>query len=270
MSAYLWSCAARSDTGMKRENNEDNFYLDGVYLPEGAQSEETSVIRAPLTAGVLAVFDGMGGLSAGESASYTAARGMDGYRAAFRSCRDGERVKLLAESYISETGAQIAQSAQRQGCRMGSTVAAIVFRGQTAHALNMGDSRIYLRRGRKLERLSRDHTLADFLAARGELSAAQAGGDPRRNMLTHFLGAVDGSYDAKPHFVPHIRVMRGDRFLLCSDGLTDMLSDEELSYVLKNAPTPRAAVENLTEAAIKAGGNDNVTALCAFVDARIL
>lgn len=270
MSVYLWSCAARSDRGVKRENNEDNFYLDGVYLPEGEQSAETTVMPSPLTAGVLAVFDGMGGLGAGEKAAFIAAGAIDGYRAAFKTCRDGERAKLLAESYIAEANRKISGAGEQNGCRMGTTVAALIFRGQTAHALNMGDSRIYLRRGRKLERLSRDHTLADFLAARGELGAEQSERDPRRSALTRFLGGVGGSRDDRPHFVPQIRVMRGDRFLLCSDGLTDMLSEDELSYVLKKAPSPRAAVDNLTQAAIKAGGNDNVTALCAFVDARIL
>lgn len=268
MPAYFWSCGALTDRGLRREKNEDNFYQDGFWLPEGGEGQEKARSAGPLTGGVLGVFDGLGGERAGEYASFCAAKTLDEYRAALKSCRDGDRVKGLAERYIRQVNGMLQQRSMEVGGTVGSTAALLVFRSGTAHVLNLGDSRIYLFRGGKLSCLSRDHTLAAYLASRGELSPEEARRDPRRNSLTRHLGAEE-ERALRPSFVPQIRVMPGDRFLLCTDGVHGMLEEKELVSCLRSARSASACAETLVHAAVAAGGRDNATALCAFVNFRL-
>ncbi len=264
MSAYLWSYAACTARGLKRENNEDNVYLEGTFLPHDGLNER-AVFTGASSRGVLAVFDGLGGESYGELAAYEAARVLDGHAKALAAEAGAEGAGALAEKYIKEANADILKLSRRLCSRMGTTLALLIFNENKICALNMGDSRIYLSRGGGLERLSRDHTLAELLVMRGELAPAAAKTDPRRNSLVKYLGAEEGEHDFKPHFAPVERAERGDRFLLCSDGLTDMLPEGEIAAILEGAESPGAASEELAAAAVRAGGGDNVTALCAFV-----
>lgn len=264
MPAYFWSCAALTDRGAVRERNEDSYYLDGVCPP----GEGKLCSAGPMGGGVVAVFDGLGGEQAGDYASQTAAKLLDGYRSALRSCRDGERVKALAERYLSEANAAMRARGAALGGSCGSTLALLVFRSGTAHLLNLGDSRIYLLRGGRLTQLSRDHTAAAYLAAQGVLSPEEARSDPRRNALTRHMGAEGGSA-LRPYFLPQIRVAPGDRFLLCSDGVSSMLEEAELTRVLRAARSASACAETLIRLALKSGGRDNATALCAFVSFRL-
>ncbi len=269
MPAYFWSCGALTDRGLRRENNEDNFYQDGFWLPQGGEGQEKARSAGPLSGGVLGVFDGLGGEQAGEFASFCAAKTLDEFRAALKSCRDGDRVKSLVENYIRQVNGQLLQRSRELGGTVGSTMALLVFRSGTAHVLNLGDSRVYLLRGGKLSRLSRDHTLAAYLTARGELSAEEARRDPRRNSLTRHLGGREEDRALSPYCLPHIRVMPGDRFLLCTDGVHGMLEEGEIAARLRSARSAAACAETLVHAAVAAGGRDNATALCAFVNFRL-
>lgn len=268
MPAYFWSCAALSDRGLRRDRNEDNFYLDGAYLPEGGGAPGMKT-AGPMNGGVAAVFDGLGGEKAGDYAAYTAARLLDGYRASLRACRDGERVKTVTETYLREVNAALRARGDALGGGCGSTLALLVFRSGIAHVLNLGDSRVYLLRAGKLTQLSRDHTLAAYLCARGELTPEEAQRDPRRNALTRHLGAREGELGLSPYFLPQIPVLPGDRFLLCSDGVSGMLADQEITRVLKAARSAAVCAETLVRLAVKSGGRDNATALCAFVSFRL-
>jgi protein phosphatase len=266
MPSYLCSFAVSSDRGLKRENNEDNFYLDGVYMPPGDSNEHASFAGGPSFSGVLAVFDGLGGESFGEIASYEAASVLDKYRKQFLSEKNVGAIYTIADSYISEANAFILKKSSELHSRMGTTLALLIFNEGKVYALNMGDSRIYLLRGGSLERLSYDHTLAEFLVARGDITRTEAKTDPRRNSLLKYLGGEVCDHDFKPYTAPVAQAETGDKFLLCSDGLTDMVSEKGIKDILTASKSASIAAEALIAAAIKAGGNDNITALCVFIN----
>jgi len=131
-----------------------------------------------------------------------------------------------------------------------------------AHLANMGDSRIYLLRRRKLVQLTEDHTIAAFLLKHGVITPAQAQGHPGQHKLSRYIGMEGEVYPD----VQSIHMHAGDRLLLCSDGLTNMLSDDQVQQILTSDPpgtsqVPQVACQALVQSANQAGGTDNITAM---------
>lgn len=264
MPAYFWSGAGFTRRG-GRDLNEDNYYLDGVYLPAGGEDAvpRTLGLRSK---GLLAVFDGMGGEKAGEYASFTASRRMDVHRAALLSSRDAESFRSAVQSYVLAVNRDLRQKAEDLGGTVGAAMALLRLRGREAAVCNLGDCRVWLLRGGKLSQLTRDHTLAEFLLRRGDLTQEEAKRDKRRHTLMRHLGSTQGGESLTPAF-RRLELEAGDRFLLCSDGVSE-IPDEELQRLLGKG-SPAAAVKNLLEAAEKAGSRDNLTALCVQVQLRL-
>ncbi len=198
----------------------------------------------PLGAGpwLAAVADGMGGHQAGELASETAILELI-------SLADGMTSEQSANSVLERVNQKVfeAMFSPRGRSGMGCTVAGVSFRAGALIVFNLGDSRVYLLRGSQLQQCSVDHVLG---SGRPSL--------PRSHTLTQSLGGLARRMPIKPH-VHHIRVEDGDGIVLCSDGLTDMLQDDEIAEVLARRPEHPARA--LVDAALDAGGRDNVTVI---------
>lgn len=224
----------KTDPGRKRRRNEDAY-----------------VCEPPL----FAVADGMGGAQAGEIASQLAA-------AALREGNGGgggpeERVVAL----IQEANRRVWQRANEDAAAsgMGTTVtAALVEPDGRVIFGHVGDSRAYLLRGETLEQLTQDHSLVAELVRRGELSAAEAETHPQRSVITRALG-TDPDVDVDTFAV---QAVSGDIYLICSDGLSSMVGDEELGRAIAtNRGDLDAAAKALVNEANRGGGEDNITAV---------
>jgi len=220
----------KSDTGRQRRANEDSFF-----------------VRAPL----FVVADGMGGAQAGEVASRLAA---ETFAAGLPDTgtseqRLEERVRA-ANRRIHEVSRQ-----DRTLNGMGTTITAAYLDGDELSLAHVGDSRAYLLRDGELTRLTRDHTLVEELVRRGELTEQEAAEHPQRSIITRALGPEpDIDIDLHTH-----RVHAGDVLLLCSDGLTGMIGEDDVEDLLTGAATLADAGRRLVHAANEAGGRDNIT-----------
>lgn len=237
MSLRLHS-AARSDVGLVREGNEDSGYA-GAHL--------------------LVVADGMGGHAAGELASATAVATMADIEIAAPESAD-----VLAElaAAIDATGEVIRHVISRHPTftGMGTTVSAVYWMGERIAVAHVGDSRAYLLRDGDLSQLTHDHTLVQSLVDQGRITEAEAAVHPRRSII---LRALDGLNPVEPDL--SVRESRlGDRYLLCSDGLSGVVSNAELQALL-NEGDPTGAVTRLVELALERGAPDNVTVVVADV-----
>ncbi|HEX5761699.1 MAG TPA: Stp1/IreP family PP2C-type Ser/Thr phosphatase [Solirubrobacterales bacterium] len=225
--------AFRTDTGRQRSENEDSFY-----------------VRPP----IFVVADGMGGAQAGEVASKAAADAFD------RDLPDAPPERVLRET-IEAANREIHELARSDPSRagMGTTItAAIVNPGSEEVGIgHVGDSRAYRLRGSKLEQLTRDHSLVEEMRRKGQITDAQAEDHPQRSIITRALGP-EPSVEVD---VQTVHAAPGDVFLLCSDGLTTMVDEERIATVLGKAASMKEAVRALVDAANKAGGRDNITAL---------
>ena len=226
-----------TDQGQLRANNEDAFLIDDDHS-------------------LYAVADGMGGHRGGEVASRTA---IEALRAAFASNRELEPAIELANTAVRT---RAAGDPNLEG--MGTTVTALTVSG--SHELligHVGDSRGYLLHLGELSRVTEDHSLVEELVRDGRLTPEQAEAHPQRAIVTRALG-VDDDVDVALYRVP---VEPGDRVMLASDGLSDMLRDREIESIARNEPDPQRAAEALVHAANAAGGHDNITVVIVEVTA---
>jgi protein phosphatase len=221
------TAAAATDVGLVREGNEDS------YLTE-----------EPL----FAVADGMGGHRGGEVASQLAV----------------ETLEKLFKQGAGELPDQVQEANRvvfersvldRKVAGMGTTLTAALVEGDRVRLAHVGDSRAYLLRDGKLRLLTEDHTLVHRMVSEGEISKEEAETHPQRSVLTRALG-VDTVVDVDDDT---FQVRTGDRLLLCTDGLTSMVPEDEIEEMLRTVPDPREAAERLVRMANAAGGVDNTT-----------
>lgn len=253
----LISSAVASDIGKVRERNEDNFYLCGRIRSR----EESAGVFCKDDTGrdtyLYAVCDGMGGELCGDLASEIAVKALDRFKDDF---------DLSAESYFEYANETVCREIRRQGGRMGTTFAGLWINDEKARVYNVGDSRIYLFRNGQLMQLSEDHTQAQLMYKQGLISREEVKTHPFRNRLTQHIGIFPEELELVPHAVVNIRLQPGDRFLLCSDGLTDMLGDDEIRTLIAEGETPSAIAGALLRSALENGGRDNITALAVSVE----
>jgi PPM family protein phosphatase len=229
--------AYRTDTGRQRRANEDSYY-----------------VRAP----VFVVADGMGGAQAGEVASKIAAEAFD------RELPAGpeDALREVFESANREIHEHAASDESHAG--MGTTLtAAIVAPERDEVAIgHVGDSRAYLLRDGKLERLTQDHSLVEELRRKGQLTDQQAEEHPQRSIITRALGP-DAEVEPDLRTIP---ARPWDVYLICSDGLTTMIGEEQITKILLSSTSLDAAVRALVAEANRAGGRDNITAVAFKVE----
>jgi PPM family protein phosphatase len=235
----LGASAGRTDPGRIRRRNEDAFVLD-----------------PPL----FAVADGMGGAQAGEVASRLAAT-------AFREYHDADQLPPAdrVQAIIQEANRRIYERARADldASGMGTTLTAALLTGGRVILGHVGDSRAYRIRDGELEQLTEDHSLVGDLMRSGRLTPEEADAHPQRSVITRALG-TDPEVDVDTSTVD---VKPGDLFLLCSDGLTTMVTDDDILGILAAAPTLDDAARELVRAANSGGGEDNVTVVLFRVEA---
>ena len=229
------SFGSRTDIGCLRDHNEDSL-----------------VVTPPL----FAVADGMGGHAAGEVASEIAVRVLSELAPEHP---DGEALGRA----IEEANRAVIQAARegrgRQG--MGTTMTAAMLEGERLVIAQVGDSRAYLLHQGKLQQLTRDHSLMADMIEAGQLTPEEARTHPQRSVITRALGS-----DAHLHpDIYEINVETGDRLLICSDGLSGMIFDDQIENTLRRVQDPQRCASQLVNEAIAAGGHDNVTVIVADV-----
>ena len=246
--------AAHTHTGRVRSNNEDNFYLEGRYRENVEQGEDEVVCRSYDRCFLAAVADGMGGEELGEEASLMAVQ-------ALKPCTFQEIPSEAAEA-VRRGNDRICEEMERQGNRrMGSTLTALYIDEGKAVCCNVGDSRGYLLRDGELSQLSVDHNKAERMVKLGILTPEQAACHPSRHELTQHLGIFTDEMVIEPAVSQPVVLKNGDLFLLCSDGLTDMVSPEDMKAVLSEKTVPQDMAERLVQLALAGGGRDNVTVI---------
>jgi serine/threonine protein phosphatase PrpC len=235
---------ARSEIGHARENNEDKF---DFYEPD-----EEPLLAA--RGSVYLVCDGMGGHNAGQIASELAAKQfLHAYYHLGGTAQEAARHAILqAHHYIAEMASKVPS---RYG--MGTTLTALILKQDEGILAHVGDSRCYRLREGAFEQLSRDHTLVAHLAAQGILTPEQAKYHPQRNVIRQAVGVADPSEPLEPD-IETFALQAGDLYLLCSDGLTDMVDDAEIEAIVREEPPTRAAWR-LVDRALANGGRDNIT-----------
>ncbi len=231
---YTW--ATSTHPGLVRDSNED-----AVFPEEDGNSDGDLLV---------AVADGMGGHAAGEIASAVAIETIASSEAAA-----AERVREANRAVMGRGEART----DHHG--MGTTLTIGLFRPDgTLDVGHAGDSRLYLSRRHELLQVTTDHSLVAEYLATGKITAEETVDHPQRNVITRALG-ISWDLEVDDH---RVNLRPGDRVLLCSDGLTSMISDDEIATILSEQPAPQAAGWALIEAANQAGGEDNITV--AIVD----
>ena len=259
------AAACGSDQGKRRKNNEDNLYFKGFRMPEGTDGPEdympsdnhgSEVIVEKEYAlsqdSFFCVFDGMGGGDFGEVASYTAAKTAKEYLSVEQHITPCDITPSLTEM-CNAINQSVYQAGMNLGSdQTGSTLVGLYFPAGQVWICNLGDSRGYLLRDGKLLQISLDHTDAAFMQENGITG--------RKPYLTQYLGIDPDEMMIEP-YIRSYYLREGDTFLICSDGVTDMVGEQEICRILAHNEDVGDCVDLLIQAALDGGGKDNITAI---------
>lgn len=251
--------AVLSHMGCERLNNEDNFFFNGDYMPMDSMDRGARV-SAEFVEGtqLYAVCDGMGGAQFGERASSMAVKKM----ASLLVKLDGGSPDQAVEAFCREVSGEVYKDGQERGAKyQGTTLAMVALRRDQAHVYNVGDSRVYLLREGKLEQLSQDHSEVFRMYQAGQITKEQARTHPRGNVITQFIGMAQDQTQEDFVYSRRLSLKKGDRLLLCSDGISDLMDDDELRQILKDSRQPADAAKELALKAMELSGKDNLTAI---------
>jgi protein phosphatase len=249
-----------SDVGVQRQLNEDSLFALECVAMEAAGNTPT---------GLYVVADGMGGHASGEVASSIAIRTIagligkvvDGRISGETPPMDGDALGKLLRDAILEANHRITQYSQERHNDMGTTVTMALVLGNQVTVANVGDSRTYLWREGKLHQISQDHSLVARLIAAGQLTAEEGRHFERRNEIYRALGDAHMTADEIDIF--HLRLRPLDALVLCSDGLWEMVRDEDIERIMLDAPDLPTAAQQLIDAANRNGGEDNISVIIA-------
>lgn len=253
-----------TDVGCQRSNNEDALLLANARRRPARAPSNVATFSGDGVDVLLAVSDGMGGEAAGEVASAVA---VDALHDAVADLLEGvSPAAALRCAFDAANRAVLREGTKAEREGMGATLTAALLVGPHAYVASVGDSRAYLFRSDKLVRLTRDQSYAQLLVDRGALNTADVADFPYRNVLLQAIGR------AEVLAVPLLRLelRQGDRLLLCSDGLTGEVADEELARLLGEDVELDACGAHLVETANAHGGSDNITAVLASVHGMAL
>ncbi len=230
-----------TNIGKKRKLNQDYVY-----------SSEQAVGRLD---NLFLVADGMGGHNAGDYASRVTVETM-----VEKIADSAEEVpeRIFEEAIVSANTlvrSRAKEVPELEG--MGTTVVAATFRGDVLSVANVGDSRLYVVSGRKIQQITKDHSWVAEMVQRGGLKSDEARNHPKKNIITRAIGAEDS---VKVDFFT-VRLKEGDKILMCTDGLTNMLEDEEIRMILEGARDLVEQAGELVKAANENGGRDNISVI---------
>lgn len=231
----------------KRENNEDACYVDPNYR-------------------FFLVADGMGGQSAGERASGLAMEIVPQKLQLidFQKTSPDQTVKIIDDA-VTQANYEIMALGELDPKlkNMGTTITYIVNVNGTLFIGGVGDSRVYLLRGGKLQQLTTDHSLTQALMDAGTLTPEEAANHRYKNVLYRYLGCKEGGTGTTPK---QLQPQTGDRFLICTDGVTGGADDSTIAKLLGNGSDPQKTAEAIVQAATDGGSKDNITGVVLFVD----
>jgi protein phosphatase len=265
----------KTDPGRVRAQNEDQLLI--ATLAKALQVQQTSLRQEHMhysneRGHLFVVADGMGGHRGGAQASALAVGIME--RFILDACKWFFHLQGAEEGHVlndfrnalQQTDARVIEEARRQPqlWGMGTTLTMAYSLGRDLFVIHVGDSRGYLFRQGHLEQVTRDHTLVQELLDRGHLRPEEASKHQFRHVITNVVGGTEQGVRPEIH---KLTVQAGDVLLLCSDGLTEMVPNEDIAAVLASAPEPQAACERLIDMANDRGGKDNVTAVVVRYDA---
>lgn len=229
--------AARTDVGLVRGSNQDSMFAGDR---------------------LLAVADGMGGMAAGDVASRLAIEAMTPLDEEFA----GNDILTALRTAVSDANRRIRDEVEEDPAKqgMGTTLTALLFGGGRIGLVHIGDSRAYLLRGEEFSQITRDDTYVQLLVDEGQITLDEAAMHPQRSLVSRVLQGLptDPVYSVTP-------ARAGDRYLLCSDGLSSVLRAETIEEVLREQPGAQECVDRLVDLALRGGGPDNITAVVADV-----
>jgi protein phosphatase len=264
-----------TDAGRVRPSNQDQFLVAELF--KTLKVRHTSLPQPKVRLGsdrshLFVVADGMGGHAAGERASELAVGAVESFVLDtlkwFSQLRGREEDRLLSDfrSALGQANARVlAEAAADPHLRgMGSTLTLAFSLNDELFVAHVGDTRCYLFRRGVLYRLTSDHTLVEEMIRRGLLSAEEAANHRWRHVITNAVGGDEASIKVEVH---KLRLEAGDTVLLCSDGLTGMVAEEEIAQVLRDRPDPEPACRLLVDRANEEGGKDNITVVVARFEA---
>jgi|SRR5690554_1343914 len=203
------------------------------------------------------IADGMGGHNAGEIASALAVEEI-----LRREAAGGDFASALPGILNRANQVILTYAGQHPECHgMGTTVAVLKVEEKRAWVAHVGDSRVYMWRDGKLSRVTRDHSVVEELVSKGTITKEEAGYHPHKNVLTKALG-VPGEVEAE---ISEIATVKGNRILMCTDGLTSMLSDDEIAGLISQKTSPQKIAELLVQEANNKGGHDNISVIVVFI-----
>ena len=226
----------KTHVGKVRKNNEDSLLV---------------------TDNIFVAADGMGGAAAGEVASQMLVDTVKNFLSTIPEPLDEN---ILSKAILKSNAAILREAKQNSNLRgMGTTATILYLYKNQAYFAHVGDSRLYRLKNSTLEQITLDHSYVESLVRKGELTPAQAKVHPMKNLLTQAVGAME---DIKVE-TGNFRVDGNEIFMLCTDGLTNMVDDDQIKNILSESSDP---AEDLIQAALYNGGNDNVTAIVVCVD----
>lgn len=245
---YIIEAACGCNTGKIRKNNEDNFFFDRKYLKaENNGLEKIQCYEKKLKKRLcFAVFDGIGGERFGEVASYSAAKTLCYAKRKLAELFGPDEIYLNQLS-LKLNAAVVKVKKELVTNQMGSTMVLFYFSGDNVYSCNLGDSRAYRFRNGELLQLSKDHSM-------------QTGRQGKKAPITQFLGIDPEDMEIEPYIMKS-ELEKGDIYLICSDGVTDMLTDEEIKDILSKNESAEKCMDNLIQSALDNGGRDNTTAI---------
>lgn len=247
----------RTDAGVKRKENEDNF----VFIDDHDERYDTGSLGM-----LFAVADGMSGRKGGAKASRIACEGLLDY---YTERSYSINTKNVAESRLNtlkdvfhRVHLKIYEQSLKEKDyeRMGTSLSALIYFHETALIAHVGDSRIYRLRENRLEKLTHDHTMAQLSVEMGYISQANAENHPQRHVLMNVVGQGMDEVQTRAE-----RILRGDIFLLCTDGLHHMVPDDKIKEILEAFPPEKSGCDRLVQEAIERGGKDNITVMAISV-----
>lgn len=265
-----------TDRGRVRPSNQDQFLI--AELTKALRVQQSSLPQEKMHYGeeqahLFLVADGMGGHAGGERASALAIDTIEGFMLNslkwFFHLKSGEADKVLGEfqTALAQADDRLFREAARhpelQG--MGTTLTLAYSLGVDLFVAHVGDSRCYLFRDGTLHRITRDHTLVGEMVRRGVLEPEQAAHHKLRHVITNAVGGPNPGVHVEVH---KLQVQARDLLLLCSDGLTGMLSDDDITGILRSEADPAELCRHLTQQANERGGKDNITVIVTRYDAE--
>lgn len=251
--------AVVTNVGKIRSNNEDNYYINGKYKKNVKTLNEEYFENTQRNAYVYSICDGMGGEAYGEIASMIAVKSMLKF--------DAIKFSEYAQEYISYANKLICDEIEKNdGARIGTTVALLYINDAKAVCYNIGDSRIYLCRDKKLVQLTRDHTQAQSMVDMGILKQENMNSHKGKHKLTQHLGMFPDETVIQPYVTETIDIKEKDTYIICSDGLTDMLDDSEIFKLVNEEENSKDISRKLVKEAVDRGGKDNTTVITVQVE----